>query len=171
MFDINQKVDINISDKKIDEVLDELLANTDIKYAVRDRQILLVNKEAESAMGLQQNKMTGIVTNKNGEPLAGVNVVITGTALGAITGADGKYSIEVPNGSKSLTFSFIGMESQQVNIALHASTFKESVLSMPLVYKIAILFVDVLNLMASIIVLNMAKKMWKERRDMLKHYY
>ena len=62
-------------------------------------------------------------------------------------------------------------KSQQVNIALNAATFKESVLSMPLVYKIAILFVDVLNLMASIIVLNMAKKMWKERRDMLKHYY
>ena len=34
MIDINQKVDINISDKKIDEVLDELLANTDIKYPI-----------------------------------------------------------------------------------------------------------------------------------------
>ena len=60
---------------------------------------------------------------------------------------------------------------QQVNIALHASTLKESILSMPLVYKIAIFFVDVLNLMASIIVSNMVKKKWKSRRYMVEHYY
>src|SRR5450759_4909784 len=47
MINIDQKIDINITDGKITDVLDELLAHTDIKYAVRDRQILLVNKEAE----------------------------------------------------------------------------------------------------------------------------
>ena len=46
MIDVTQKVDINIEDKKITEVLDELLATTDIKYTVKDRQILLVNKES-----------------------------------------------------------------------------------------------------------------------------
>ena len=42
MIDVNQKVDINIEGKKINEVLDDLLATTDIKYTVKDRQILLV---------------------------------------------------------------------------------------------------------------------------------
>ena len=46
MIDIDQKVDINVTDKKITEVLDKLLANSDIIYSVRNRQILLVNKEA-----------------------------------------------------------------------------------------------------------------------------
>jgi len=64
----------------------------------------------------QQKQITGIVTGKEGIPLAGVNVVVTGTSIGMLTDVDGKYSIEVPHGSKSLTFSFIGMESQTVNI-------------------------------------------------------
>ena len=116
MIDINQKVDINVADKNITEVLDNLLANTEIKYAVRDRQILLINKEAEAAMGLQQNRVTGIVTDKDGTPLPGVNVVVTGTTQGVVTDIAGKYSIEVPQGSKSLTFSFIGMEPQEIII-------------------------------------------------------
>jgi len=116
MIDINQKVDINVSDKKITEVLVELLANTEIKYTVRDRQILLLNKEAEAAMALQQNRVTGIVTEKMGTPIPGVNVVVTGTTQGTMTDFAGKYSIEVPQGSKSLTFSFTGMEPQEINI-------------------------------------------------------
>ncbi len=89
MIDVNQKVDINIEDRKINEVLDDLLATTDIKYTVKDRQILLVNKESEESLDLQQNKITGIVTEKNGTPIPGVNVVVTGTTQGTITDAAG----------------------------------------------------------------------------------
>ncbi|MCX6327137.1 MAG: SusC/RagA family TonB-linked outer membrane protein, partial [Bacteroidia bacterium] len=116
MIDVNQKVDINVADKKITEVMDELLANTDIKYAVRDRQILLVNKEAEAAMNLQQKIVSGTVIDNSGEPMAGVNVIVTGTTVGTVTDIIGKYSIAVPAGSKSLTFSFVSMEPQVITI-------------------------------------------------------
>jgi TonB-dependent starch-binding outer membrane protein SusC len=77
---------------------------------------IFVNKTVEGALSEQQKKVTGVVTEKNGTPIPGVNVMVTGTTLGALTDTDGKYSIEVPSGSKSLTFSFVGMETQVVNI-------------------------------------------------------
>ncbi len=116
MINVDQKVDISVEGKKINEVLDDLLAETNIKYSVKDRQILLVNKEANESPEMQQNRITGTVTDKNGAPVAGANVVVTGTSQGAITDASGKYSIEVPKGSRSLTFTFIGMESKEVPI-------------------------------------------------------
>jgi TonB-dependent starch-binding outer membrane protein SusC len=64
----------------------------------------------------QQVKITGTVTGTDGTPIPGVNVVVTGTALGTVTDVAGKYSIDVPRGSKSLRFSFIGMETQDINI-------------------------------------------------------
>lgn len=64
----------------------------------------------------QQKIVTGIVTDNKGVALPGVNIIITGTTLGAMTGVDGKYSIEVPKDSKSLTFTFVGMESQVIPI-------------------------------------------------------
>jgi TonB-dependent starch-binding outer membrane protein SusC len=64
----------------------------------------------------QQNRISGIVTDAKGQPLAGVNVVVTGTTTGTLTDISGKYTLDVPPGSKSLTFSFIGMEPQSIAI-------------------------------------------------------
>jgi len=65
---------------------------------------------------VQQKKITGTVTDVEGKPLPGVTVIITGTVQGTTTNTDGKYSLEVPQEAKSLTFSFIGMESQEIMI-------------------------------------------------------
>jgi TonB-linked SusC/RagA family outer membrane protein len=116
MIDVNQKVDIRTEDKKINEVLDELLEKTDIRYDIKDRQILLVNKELETNLEQQQNTVTGTVTDKSGSPIPGANVVVTGTTIGTMTDNAGKYKIEVSPGAKSLTFSFIGMEPQEIVI-------------------------------------------------------
>ena len=58
-------------------------------------------------------KIAGIVTDaENGEPLAGVNVVLEGTALGASTDIDGMFVIlNVPPGLYSVNFSYIGYQS------------------------------------------------------------
>ena len=55
-------------------------------------------------------KITGMVTDsKTGEPLAGVNVLVEGTYLGAATDLDGYYVIlNVPPGSYKLSASFVG---------------------------------------------------------------
>jgi len=50
---------------------------------------------------LQQLKITGTVTGKDGTPLPGVNVVITGTTQGTMTDIAGKYSIDVPPDQKA----------------------------------------------------------------------
>ncbi|MEX2335775.1 MAG: TonB-dependent receptor, partial [Fulvivirga sp.] len=51
----------------------------------------------------------------NGEPIPGVTVSVPGTAIGTATDLDGKYALSVPEGS-TLVFSFIGFETQRVQI-------------------------------------------------------
>lgn len=55
---------------------------------------------------------TGIVVDENGEPLIGCTVQLKGSKVGSVTGLDGKFKLDIPQGS-SLTFSFIGYISQQ----------------------------------------------------------
>ncbi|MEN8230002.1 MAG: SusC/RagA family TonB-linked outer membrane protein [Bacteroidota bacterium] len=65
----------------------------------------------------QTRTITGTVTSaEDGEPLPGVNVVVVGSTIGTITGANGTYSINVPASAQSLEFLFIGMEAQTVAI-------------------------------------------------------
>ncbi|MCG8323823.1 MAG: carboxypeptidase-like regulatory domain-containing protein [Cytophagales bacterium] len=53
-----------------------------------------------SAIDVQaQNRVTGKVTDDNGEGLPGVNVLVEGTSTGVITDTAGDYRIAVPDGS------------------------------------------------------------------------
>jgi TonB-dependent starch-binding outer membrane protein SusC len=81
-----------------------------------DKTNVKFDRENGPAAVMQQKKVTGTVNDKNGTPLTGVNVVVTGTSQGTITDSNGKYSIDIPQESKSLTFSFIGMKSQEIII-------------------------------------------------------
>ncbi len=70
-----------------------------------------------SALFAQQKSVTGRVTDENNDPIPGANVVIKGTTVGIITDNDGNYKIQVSETGKILTFSFIGFEPQDVNVA------------------------------------------------------
>ena len=63
-----------------------------------------------------QSTVTGLVTDGT-EPLIGVSVQATGTTSGTITDFDGSYSVSVPAGADSLTFSYLGYQPQTVGIA------------------------------------------------------
>ncbi|MGB9591669.1 MAG: TonB-dependent receptor plug domain-containing protein, partial [Candidatus Kryptoniota bacterium] len=61
----------------------------------------------------QNVTIKGLVTGSDDrQPIPGVTVVQKGTANGTITDIDGKYSINLPSGSK-LVFSYVGMEPQE----------------------------------------------------------
>jgi len=122
LVDVSRKVSIEANQDPIAEILKDIFP-VDVKFAVYDRQIILtpVNQSVSISELPQQQFVTGVVTDKNGAPLAGVNVVVTGTTLGTMTDILGKYSIEVPRGSRSLTFSFIGMVPQEILIGASAT--------------------------------------------------
>lgn len=72
-------------------------------------------------------KIYGMVTDKeSGKPLAGVNVVLQGTKMGAATDKNGKFFIlNVPVGVYPVEFSFIGYKSvvlRDVRVAARKST-------------------------------------------------
>lgn len=63
----------------------------------------------------QSKVVTGVVTDDTNQPLPGVAVMVAGTTSGTVTDFDGNYSINVSS-DQSLTFSFIGFESQTVAV-------------------------------------------------------
>jgi len=116
LIDVNRKVNIDADKEPIKNILNDIF-NDDIKFIVYDRQIILTPNDPTSvSAAMQQLKITGTVVDQNGSPYPGVNVIITGTTQGTLTDIAGKYSIEISQGAKSLTFSFVGMEPQEISI-------------------------------------------------------
>ncbi len=64
--------------------------------------------------------ITGWVrTETTGEPVAGVTVYNQKLQIGAVTNPYGFYSLSLPRGTHSLTYSFIGMREKRININLY----------------------------------------------------
>jgi hypothetical protein len=59
-------------------------------------------------------KFIGRVVDENGEPLAGLNVIVAGTTNGTTTNLKGEFALETPMQKGELVFSFIGYDSETI---------------------------------------------------------
>ena len=81
---------------------------------------------ANETTGIQQNnayKVSGVVTDTNGEPVIGASIVEKGTSNGTITDLDGKFVLEVSAGA-TLNISYIGYKSQEVKVDRNGLSLK-----------------------------------------------
>ncbi|MBC7508292.1 MAG: carboxypeptidase-like regulatory domain-containing protein, partial [Ferruginibacter sp.] len=66
----------------------------------------------------QQKTVTGIVTNaKDNTPIVLATVGVKGTKMAAVTGANGEFSITVPDGKNTLLISSVGYEEDEISIS------------------------------------------------------
>ncbi|WP_206609933.1 TonB-dependent receptor [Maribellus luteus] len=127
--DINRRVTVNVKNRTVETVLDQVFENTPNVYRIYDRQIVILTDEKaaipdnienqlrESGPSQKEEKeVTGLVTDPNGQFLPGVTVMEKGTTNGTVTNADGEFHLMISPASDSLQFSFIGMKTRTIAI-------------------------------------------------------
>ena len=68
-------------------------------------------------MAFSQTIISGtVVSADDGEPIIGATIRLVGTSLGAVTDANGKFSFTQRQGVKQITVSYVGYETQTLNI-------------------------------------------------------
>ena len=85
-----------------------------LKWLLRST-LLVVSSFTISLASAQEIKVSGKISNTEGESLPGVNVIVKGTATGVISDIDGNYSISAYT-DDVLVFSFIGFKKEEVVI-------------------------------------------------------
>jgi TonB-linked SusC/RagA family outer membrane protein len=120
-INLDRKVSIRVESKPVNEVLDQLFTNFDLSYSMEGVNIIITQRT--TAIELKQQtgrRITGIVTDPQGEAVVGVNVVEKGTTNGIITDVDGKFSLSVSENA-TLIFTYIGFNTQEVAVGNQAS--------------------------------------------------
>lgn len=114
------RVNLNVSNKSIKEVLDEVLTPFNLGYKIID-DVIVISERAEAATtigagqtAVQAVKVTGTVVDDTNAPLPGVSVKLKGTNVGTVTDVNGKFVIDLPAADGTLVFSFIGFTQKEV---------------------------------------------------------
>jgi len=131
---VDRRISVHVSNKKLSQILDQILVPLQIRYRLKNNRILLYPAEdpnrqeppvlrgelSGQAESVSEKKaplrITGRVTGKNKEGIPGASVLIKGTTQGTTTDADGRFGLTVPdeNTNGTLVFSFIGYKSYEV---------------------------------------------------------
>jgi TonB-linked SusC/RagA family outer membrane protein len=121
--DLNRKVSINVRKASINRVMELLFSKEGIGYEIDDRKILLTKLKIQDSVIEDSEKVisktlqiqvSGTVTDQEGTPLPGANIVEKGTTNGVTADFDGNFSIEIDNDNAVLVVSYIGYATKDV---------------------------------------------------------
>ncbi|WP_242696004.1 TonB-dependent receptor [Desertivirga brevis] len=107
-----EEVKVNFVKASLEEVMNYLLKGKNVSWNIKDQYIVIQKNQPRTTTTVeeaeQRENITGTVTDEKGVSLPGVNVKVKGTNTVAITDANGRFSIVVPNTSSVLVFTYIG---------------------------------------------------------------
>jgi TonB-linked SusC/RagA family outer membrane protein len=115
--DVNTQKVISVSAQSLDEALNQILSGQNVTFEVKDKNIVIRKSTPvwAQAVDRQTKQITGTVTDPNGEPLVGANVMEKGTSNGIITDVNGSFSLNVA-GNAILQVSYIGYITQEIAV-------------------------------------------------------
>ncbi|PQB08937.1 hypothetical protein BST83_00850 [Polaribacter filamentus] len=119
---LNRKITVNANKKLVTSVLENIFSGTNTTYRILDTQISLVEKDIIEAykdidnVSVQQSKISGSVTDTYGNPIPGVSILIKKSTRGTVSDFDGKFTLLMSPGDKTLVFSSIGFKTKEVEV-------------------------------------------------------
>lgn len=116
LLNVDRKVSVNLENVSVQQVLNEIFAGSNVSYSLNGTDVILQTNVGAQPTVLQ-NKVIGKVSDKTGVPLPGVTVIVKGTTIGVITDVDGRYAVDTKGKSNVLVFSFVGMETQEIELS------------------------------------------------------
>lgn len=117
---LDRKISIQVKQKSISKVLQEIFANTGTSYKVLKNRIYFKQKEEEEKVKqpeqAQQKTVTGKVTDKDGLPLLGAYIVEVGNNNGTTTDFEGAFSLALSEANAVLRITYLGFKPQEITV-------------------------------------------------------
>lgn len=115
LSDTNKDISLAVTNKTVEEILNLVLSKKGMEFTRTGNTIAIQMRSPQNRQTAPTKKVTGIVTDSNGEPIIGANVSVKGTTTGTITDIDGHFSLEAIQG-QTILVSFIGYSSKEIDI-------------------------------------------------------
>ncbi|MBO9633405.1 MAG: SusC/RagA family TonB-linked outer membrane protein [Chitinophagaceae bacterium] len=114
-------VTIDVQDLPVELFMQIILRDQPLDYIINDHSVIISRKSLPRTIGhmpdstLKAPPVTGIVRGKDGQPMAGVSIMIKGSGKGTSTAASGIFSIEASAGD-ILVITYIGYTAREIRL-------------------------------------------------------
>lgn len=112
--DLSKKISLHLSKQNINQVLHEILDNQGLSYTIEERHIVIFKKNGQE-IPQEKRGIKGIVTDSNGEPVIGANIIEKGTTNGTVTDLNGTFTLQIAS-KATVQISYIGFNTQEVPV-------------------------------------------------------
>ena len=115
-----KRLNLDLMNVPLEQALDATFNEQPFTYSIVGKTIVVKPKEKQQTPAQQTNvvniNVSGIVSDNQDNPLAGVSVTVKGTNKGAQTGGAGQYSIRDIDENSVLVFSYVGFGDQEIQV-------------------------------------------------------
>lgn len=127
VLESTKPVSVHVSNGTVEEVLNKSFRGQPVAYSILRKTITIVQRSdasntvnsadarTEDISSVTAKTITGTVKDADGQPLAGVSVVVRRTGIGTSTDAAGRFSIEADEGD-FLEFTIVGYSKKSVAV-------------------------------------------------------
>jgi len=124
------KVNIDIDNRNLRDVLDLMFKNQPLEFKIMDKSVLVKWKDNKLDL-LEKNTsidIKGRILDEKGRPLVGATIKVKGTSLAVISNNEGYFTLRNVSEQAVLLISFLGYEVKEIN----ASAINNSAIKMEL---------------------------------------
>lgn len=115
-IDLKQQVKIDAHNKRISDLLSEVMPANGISFSITDGYISLAKSNKQRSLYNDgSRKISGTVKLPSGEPVIGALVLIKDTNIGVISDKEGRFTLDAPENAV-LSVSYIGYETQELAV-------------------------------------------------------
>lgn len=112
------KIRVKKGEIKINKLLERSLSQGNLDVKMTDNNAILISIKSVEEKDViveqpQTHVVSGVVTDKTGMPLPGVNIIVKESKKGVVSDFDGNFSIQVSTG-ETLSFSYLGFKIQEI---------------------------------------------------------
>ncbi|MBJ7879222.1 SusC/RagA family TonB-linked outer membrane protein [Gelidibacter salicanalis] len=96
------------------ELLNKILSTKNFDFELRNNNTVIIREI--TTIDSQQHEIKGNVTDSNGAPMLGANILEKGTTNGAQTDFDGNFTLSLSNKAATLIISYVGFTTKEVAV-------------------------------------------------------
>lgn len=101
---------------RTNKLLEQSLSQGNLEITITSNNAIVIKAKQQEPQEVQKFQISGTVTDEDGQPLAGANIIEKGTSNGTQTDFDGNFVLEVNDKNAILVISYLGFLTIEVAV-------------------------------------------------------